>query len=288
MGEISEALRRARSQQERECPEPTPARRAPSLEPESETAAAGGRVAISEDHEEGWVARAVRVEQRGHAAEHYRHFAIRVSRELRRLDARSVLLTSAARAEGKTTTACNLALALASMSGGRRIVLLELDLRRPSIADYLDVAPPVGIEEVLEGSAKLRDALVHTNLPALDLCLARRTAEHPLELLSGPSLAGALRELSRRYDLVVVDTPPVLPVPDVPLILPYVDAGIVVARAGSTRHGGLGTLVEMLGTEKLIGAFVNEAPMGRRARYYGYYGYYGQGGEDDAPERSAS
>lgn len=280
MGEISEALRRARARQEAErAPQPPEtAWRLPLPEPECPEF--GGRVSIADAADGDWPARVVRVDQGGAAAEHYRHFALRATRELRDRGARSVLLTSAARAEGKTTTACNLALALASMSGGRRIVLVELDLRRPAIASYLGVAPPAGIETVLSGAARLREVVVHTDLPDLDLCLAHRPAQRPLELLSGPSLAGLLRELGRGYDLVLVDTPPVLPVPDVPLILPYVDAAIVVARAGRSRSGGLESLVTALGREKLVGAFLNEAPMSRRARYYGYYGY---GREDEDP-----
>ena len=110
----------------------------------------------------------------GAASERYRHFAIRVSRAAKAAEARTILITSASRAEGKTTTSCNLALALASMAGGRRVAFLELDLRRPAASEELGVRARVGIEAVLAGEARLDECRLTTNLPDLDLFLAAK------------------------------------------------------------------------------------------------------------------
>ena len=219
---------------------------------------------------------------RGPVSEHYRHFAIRLGRTLKGLDAHTVLVTSAARAEGKTTTSCNLALALASVAGGRQVALCELDLRRPAVSEELRVRPEVGIEELLAGSARLEDVRLRTNVPDLDLYLASQPAAAPLELLSAPALGAALRELGRRYDIVVIDSPPVLPVPDVPLILRHADAAVPVARMGITRRAAFQEMLTTLGNEKIVGCFLNQSGTPRHRRYYGYYA------EDAEPAKRAA
>ncbi|MFQ5418489.1 MAG: CpsD/CapB family tyrosine-protein kinase, partial [Myxococcota bacterium] len=251
MGEITEALRRAKDQREsrREpgartgdevvadstaaragidgpTPGPSPAAR-PAPEPvRRETGDAPA--AISRERDETWPARAVLLDPRQPHTERFRRFALRVRHAFQRMDTHSLLVTSSLRSEGKTFTSCNLALAFASMAAAERIALLELDTRRPSVARSLGVAPRAGVEEVLAGSASLDDVRVRTELPSLDLFLVREPPERAHELLALPSLADLLRELGRRYDAVIVDSPPLLLVPDVPLIVEHVGACIAV------------------------------------------------------------
>jgi receptor protein-tyrosine kinase len=276
LGEISEALKRSReARREPSAPaSPAPAalREAPAanVAPAREAANA---VSIPDQQSGNWHGRAVLVAPRDDVAEGYRHFAIRLQRRLKELGARSVLVTSAARGEGKTTTACNLALALASMASGRRIALIELDLRRPSAADSLGVEPPVGIERVLAGRARLSEACLHTQLPELDLYLASEPARDALAAVSAPNTGALIRDLARQYDLVVIDSPPVLPVPDVPLLAAHADAVLLVARNGFSRRAALRETIESLGEPKTIGVFLNEGRTPRHRRYYGYYGY---------------
>jgi len=267
LGEISEALRRARA-------EGTPGdARTDAYEGlvDSPPEATGPSVLIPDSDEGAWYARAVVVESHGTVAEHYRHFALRVSRELLARQARTLVVTSAMRAEGKTTTACNLALAMASMAGGKRIALVEADLRRPSISSGMGVVPGVGFEAVLTGAAKLRDARTRTNIEGFDLFLVRNPVQEVMPLLSSTEFAAALRELGRQYDTVVVDTPPVLPVPDVPLIQVGADAIVIVARSGICRRQALREMLSVIQREKVIGAFLNDAGNPRRNRYYGDY-----------------
>jgi Mrp family chromosome partitioning ATPase len=190
------------------------------------------------------------------------------------------------RSEGKTTTSCNLALALASIAGGRRIALVELDLRKPAIGPDLGVDPPVGFEAVLAGQARLRDARLHTDQGGLDLFVVKSTVSNPLDLLSGTALPAALRELRRHYDIVLLDTPPVLPVPDVPLIQPHVDAILLVARSGVSRRHAFGASLEALDVSKVIGVFLNATGAVAGTRYYGYHAYGEEGRDGDARQRS--
>lgn len=283
MGEISEALRRARELPTRgEGPEPLAARREAGPLFQATAADARTTVSIPTSRAHAWRARAVLVEPASDIAESYRHFAIRVQRALRERSARSVLVTSPVRNEGKTTTACNLALALASMSTGRRIALLELDLRRPSGALQLDVEEHTGVEDALEGNASLAQVREATQIPELDLYLARGPARAPLVAISSRRIGAIVRELVGQYDTVVIDSPPVLPVPDVPLILPFVDAVVLVARTGVSRVSAMRETIDSIGREKLVGVFLNERRMPRHRRYEGYY----PGGAADPPEPS--
>lgn len=275
MGEISEALRRAKgngpASGERLGETPKVYREVLANEPAATRPEPGPPVEIPTTPPLHGHGRAVLIEPRGPVAEHYRHFAIRLNRALKQVDARSVVVTSAARGEGKTTTACNLALALSSIAGGRQIAFLELDLRRPSAAEEFGVKPRVGIERVLAADARLPEARLTTDLPDLDLYLAGASCDDALTLLSGPLLPPTLRELGRQYDLVVIDSPPVLPVPDVPLILQHADAALIVARAGASRKHAVQDMLEVLGRDKLIGVFLNQSGLPRHNRYYGYY-----------------
>jgi capsular exopolysaccharide synthesis family protein len=278
LGEISEALRRAREGARRDpataaAPAVPAARREVAPVLSAPLRDLGAAIAIPDTQDGPWGARAVLVEPRGEVAEGYRHFAIRLQRVARERGARSVLVTSAARGEGKTTTSCNLALALASISSGRRVALLELDVRRPTAASQLGISPRIGIERVLEGNASLAEACSHTQLPELDLYLATAPCANPLAAISATSTGMLLRDLARQYDLVVIDSPPVLPVPDVPILLPHADAVLLVARNGVSRRAALREAVEAIGTEKLVGVFLNEGRTPRHRRYYGYYGY---------------
>jgi len=212
-----------------------------------------------------WRGRAILLEEPGTIASCFRHFALRVRQELEQRQTGSVLITSPLRGEGKTVTACNLALALASIAPGRRIALLDLDLRSPSVFAAMGVMPLVGVEDVLEGEASLDSACIRMEGTSLDLLPATNPVPDAHELLASTELPALFRELEKRYETIVCDAPPVLPVPDVPLILPHVGAWVAVARAGLTRRGAFSDMLDLLTEEKLIGSFLNCAPASRHA-----------------------
>lgn len=269
MGEITEALRRAKNAPAPEPgtaePLPTPVG-VPQSAPEASEA-----ISIPHTKDAHWVARAVTVEERSSVAEHYRHFAIRTRRALDARRARSLVITSAVSAEGKTTTACNLALALASMSGDERVALVDLDLRRPGVARSMGITAEVGVDDLLSGEADIDDVRVPTSVRSLDLFLARQPRAAAHELLATPRLAALHQELLRRYGIVVVDAPPVLLVPDVPMILEQVQVCITVARVGVTREAAVREMLGLIPSDRLIGAFLNDTAPGTREKYQRYY-----------------
>jgi Mrp family chromosome partitioning ATPase len=290
LGEITDALRRARLEQESAAPsaeEPTAAAaRAgaasrPAPRPPETGARASGLPPRAADAPVAtfpraklgdWAARALLVEPRHAVAESFRAFAIRVRPIVEARAQRTVLVTSALRREGKTTTACNLALALASMAAERRIALVDLDLHRPSVARGLAVRPSVGIERALDGEVPLAAARIATEFASLDVFAAESARSHAHEVLSGRRVRELLEELSNAYDVVVIDTPPVLILPDVSLIAPHVGACIPVVRARSTPTSAFREMLARLPADRLIGCFLNDARLSRHARYdYTYH-----------------
>jgi len=274
MGEIADALRRARgqsalrSQPRPEAPlPPAPERAAPEadLGPLPATPDKPPAETIESLHP----ADAAIALEEGAEVEACRQVALRLRAALDANEARSVAVVSAVRDEGKTSTLCNVGIALASMSRGRDVALVDLDLRRPSLARVLDVRAGAGVEDVLKGRASLDEARVSVRRPAIDLYVTSSAQQSAHELLVLPTFARMIDELERRYTTVLIDTPPALLVPDTNLILRRVSFCIPVARAGRTRAREFQRLVELLPRQQLLGVLLNG---GRGTeRYYEAY-----------------
>lgn len=146
--------------------------------------------------------------------------------------ARMIMVSSAVPSEGKTTVAVNLALALAQ--SGRRVVLVEADLRRPRVARYLGLVGGVGLTNVLTGQAKLDDVLQPQGDGRLVVLGAGPSAPNPGELLASSAMVTLLEELSAQSDYVVINVPPVLPVADAVGLAPLVDGTLLCCRYGET------------------------------------------------------
>jgi Mrp family chromosome partitioning ATPase len=188
-----------------------------------------------------------------------RRLALSVQSELAARGARSVAVTSALGDEGKTTAACNLAIALASLGEGRRVALVDLDLRTPAVAASLGIVQGCGIEKVLRGGVALEAARVSVRNPEFDVYTAVEPQRAAHSLLVLTSYVGIMRRLSQEYDVVVVDTPPCLLVPDTNLILAHVDACIPIARAGRTRTRTVRKMLDLLPGDRILGGLLNGA-----------------------------
>ena len=278
MGEISEALRRSR-QNPPARPDPqaaarpgTAADREPGSVPAAPSEPDAHRVEIADEVGVAWPARILVTDGSGASAEAARHIALRLRRELALRGARSVAVVSSERAEGKTTVACNLALAIASLSRGRVVALVDLDLRAPSVAAALGVPHTRGVDDVLRGRCTLADVGVEVEKPALDIYPARQPEANAHELLVSPSFAAIVSELESKYEFVIFDTPPMLLVPDAPVIIEKVGAAVAVSRAGRTRLKAFRKMLELLPPSKLLGTVLNEGTLAGSQLQYGYYG----------------
>lgn len=147
-------------------------------------------------------------------------------------DHKVFVVTSSLPSEGKTTTAVNLALVLAE--GGERVVLVEADLRRPKVSEYLRLEQNVGLTTVLVGRVGLTDALQPTSHPNLTVLASGTTPPNPAELLKSKAMSALLAELREQFDIVLIDSPPLLPVTDGALIAAQADGALLVVRHGKT------------------------------------------------------
>lgn len=190
------------------------------------------------------------------------------------------VVTSSLPGEGKTTTSVNLALALAE--GGERVALVEGDLRRPKISEYLRLESAVGLTTVLIGRLPLDDALQPTSHDGLDVLTSGATPPNPAELLKSDAMRTLIASLRAKFDIVLIDAPPLLPVTDGALLASQADGALLVVRHGKTTADQVSVAVERLESvgAKPVGVILNMTP----AKGGGGYGYgYGYG---YAPETS--
>ena len=189
---------------------------------------------------------------------------------------RMIAVTSSQPLEGKTTTACNLAVALAL--GGSRVMLIDADMRRPGLHRTMGLHNEVGLSHVLTGQARVREAVQRTSEPNLYVMTAGRTPPNPSELLSSARMQNLITNLkSGPFDWVIIDTPPVLAVTDAVIIAPYVSGLMFVVGAEMTRraHAERAIATIQSGKPNIIGAVLNRVDLNRNKYYYSrYYGYH--------------
>lgn len=189
---------------------------------------------------------------------------------------RTLLVTSASASEGKTTVCANLATTFAQQ--GMRVVIIDGDMRRPRLHGVFAQARTPGLSELLEGEASIPEVVRETSVPGLHLIAAGRLVPHVSELLGGASMGRVMRELNAQYDLVVVDTPPVLAAADAEILGAQADAVLVVVRAGKTERQSASYAMQQLRAvgAQIVGAVLNDpdqkiAGYGKYAYYYDYY-----------------
>jgi capsular exopolysaccharide synthesis family protein len=211
-------------------------------------------------------------------AESYR--ALRTSLLLTSLGAppKVILVTSALPQEGKTTTSMNTAIVLAQK--GSRVLLIDADLRRPSVHKALGMGPRTGLSNVLTGSAQLHQAIVRSTLiPTLYIMTAGTPPPNPAELLASSNMRDVLNELREQYDHIVIDTPPTLSVTDAVLLSTNADSVVLVIRSGQTTRQALRRARDLLVrvNARIAGVLLNAADL-KSADYYYYYEYRGKYG----------
>jgi polysaccharide biosynthesis transport protein len=185
-----------------------------------------------------------------------------------------IVVTSAMPAEGKTTTVTNLAIALAS--AGSRVLLIEGDLRRPKVADLLGIERTVGLTSVLSGRLRADQVIQPWAGGMFDVLASGPLPPNPSELLASAQMEALLTELRSVYDVVLLDTPPLLPVTDAAAVAPATDGAILVCRFRQTSRSQVETAaaaLEAVGAPLLGTVFTMVPNSGPRA-YAQYNGYY--------------
>lgn len=168
---------------------------------------------------------------------------------------RVIMLTSAAPDDGKTLTALNLSLVL-SESYRKRTLLIDADLRRPSLANLADVTKAPGLSEALRAPADTKLGIIQI-APLLTLLPAGRPDPDPMGGLTSPRMRHILEEASAQFDWVILDAPPMGPIADATLLAQMVDGAVLVVRAGRTRNAEVQKAIEALGRERILGVVLN-------------------------------
>ncbi|QWT24892.1 polysaccharide biosynthesis tyrosine autokinase [Subtercola sp. PAMC28395] len=198
------------------------------------------------------------------------------------------VITSSIGAEGKSTTSANLALALAET--GARTVLIDGDLRKPRLAEYMAIEGSVGLTDVLIGTVPLADVLQPWGTGELYVLPAGRIPPNPSELLGSQAMQDLITALNDQVDYVIIDAPPLLPVTDAAIISSMTAGAIVVAGSGKVKRTELARALNSLTGIKsnVVGVVLTMLPSkGPDAYNAERYGYYGAGPESELSQTAA-
>ena len=186
---------------------------------------------------------------------------------------KSIAVSSSIAGEGKTLTSINLAINMAN-TGRKNVILVDMDLRKGSVARRLGIRGRQGLSEFLLGNASHDSIIQKTSNPGLFIITSGRRMESPSDLLAGSKFRSLLLDLQSRFDLVILDTPPILPVPDAVTVSELVGGFILLFRLKHTPHYLFRQALEDLGEDKLIGVVINDEDAKTDRYYKKYYGHY--------------
>ncbi len=199
---------------------------------------------------------------------------------------RVLAFTSCSQGEGKSVT--NIDVALAFALGGKRVLLVDADMRRPAVARYLGLPNVPGLAEILSGSARWQECVQESHVPQLSVIVAGRQPKSPGDLLAGVACEQLIGELRDAYDLVVFDVPPALAVADTEAFASRLDAVVLLARSRRLTRTVLARTADRLrgAGANLIGCVLNADRPNRSESKYGYGYGYGYGSDPARGERT--
>jgi capsular exopolysaccharide synthesis family protein len=189
-------------------------------------------------------------------------------------DSKVFVVSSSVPGEGKTTTACNLAITLAQ--AGQKVLMVDGDLRRPQVAGIFEVEPTVGLTTVLIGAIDFEDAVQESSVENMRVLASGAVPPNPSELLQSRAMTEIVERARKEYDVIVIDAPPLLPVTDAALLASQADGALIVVRHSKTTRDQLRHSMERLAAvdARALGLVFNMVPVRRGGTRHGYgYGY---------------
>ena len=177
----------------------------------------------------------------------------------------TIVVTSAFPGEGKTTASVNLA-AVTALSLGRRVLLIDCDLRKPRVHSALGLQPQSGLAEVLRKEAAVDDVIVKAEGARFEVLPVRSRPSNPSELLGSPEMRKLIEEVSERYDRVILDSPAALGLPDAKAISEFCDGVVLVVKAEMASEQDVQSVLEILDRKRVLGLLLNGAKVDQ-ARY---------------------
>ncbi|MGD9727888.1 MAG: CpsD/CapB family tyrosine-protein kinase [Nitrospiraceae bacterium] len=201
----------------------------------------------------------------------YKVLRTRVWHQMRANGWQSLAVTSANPGEGKTLTAINLAIGLAMMETGRTVVLVDLDMRRPSVHRYLGFRPEFGVSDFLLTGMPLQKIMVDVGVERLVVLPGCASFANSSEILSSARIVHLLNEIKKCFPsrLVIVDLPPVLVTDDVLVLAPHMNAFLMVVEEGRSHARDISKSIDLLKDANILGTVLNKTPEAT-SQYYGY------------------
>ncbi len=229
-----------------------------------------------------WTVDATRVEPRlvaitqpqSNYCEEYRSLRTHVLHKSQRQKLQSIVVASVNASEGKSVTALNLSWMLAQ-TDGVKCLIIDSDLRMPSLADYLGIETDSGLSHVLAGTATLAESIVRLEPSGLHILPGGDARSDVAELISGPKFKEILREAREMFDYVIIDAPPLGIFTDATVLINHADGALLVVRANRTKCSAIERLLEPLPKDRLLGVVLNQSEdVLEESHYnYGYYNY---------------
>lgn len=190
----------------------------------------------------------------------FRMLRTQVLQKMRSKKFRSLAVTSPTAGEGKSLVASNLAIAIA-MELNQTVLLVDMDLKNPTIAKYFDLTVKSGLKDYLEGDIALEDVLINPGIKRLVILPGSNRAEDSAELLSSPKMASLVTDIKSHYDsrVIIFDVPPILQTDDVVLSASYFDSTLLVLEDGKNREEDINKTLQLLEGSHLIGTVLNKS-----------------------------
>jgi protein-tyrosine kinase len=207
------------------------------------------------------------------AAEQYRKLYIEIVQARRTRELQTLLLTSALAGEGKSISALNLAIIGAAHESSHGVLLIDTDLRQPSLHQYLGIRPKWGLADYLLGDVDYSQICFKTQIPGLTVIAAGRRANNPTELFASMRMEHLFRDVKsqKQYSSIILDSSPVLLTSEPKELLQYVDTTVLVVRARKTSAEAVLQAVKTLGEENVLGCVLNSVT----STDFSFHHYYG-------------
>lgn len=187
---------------------------------------------------------------------------------------KSLVITSSGPSEGKSTTACNLAIVMAQT--GNKTILIDCDQRKPRLHKIFAQSNECGLSNILTDEVEFKDAVYKTQIENLEMLSSGTKPPNPAELLSSEKMKRFLEALKEKYDSIIIDTPPIVAVTDAQLLSTYADGCVLVVASGQTDRNAAIKAKELLDKvgAKILGVVLNKVDISNKG-YYGahYYDY---------------
>lgn len=205
--------------------------------------------------------------------EEYRNLRTQILHKSQRQKLQSIVVASINASEGKSVTALNLSWLLAQTDGIKALII-DSDLRMPSLTDYLGIETDKGLSDVLSDRATLQESIIKLESSGLHLLPGGEARSDVAELISGPKFKEILRQAREMFDFVIIDAPPLGIFTDATVLINHADGAMLVIRAGKTRYSAIDRILETLPRDRMMGVVLNQSEDVLAESHYDYGNYY--------------